>query len=490
MTITRWSILLAVPLASACLTDPDLGAESAPSVLGTSIRTDLATERSTRTYEPAPEEALEPGTTRWIRRIGSAGSERAGGLALGATGEILFTGSFDGWIDFGPTGLGAWAGTDVFTTAIAGEGHSMWARQLSGLGDEHAQAVAGTPDGGYVVAGSFPDDIVLGDGSRQSRGGLDAFVARYDRYGAHVWSMTWGGPGDDVAEAVGVDGNGNVVVAGWFEGSASIAGARIDSAGGRDLYTARIDARGAVQVRRYGGDADDILGGLSVAHDGRYAVAATTRWTSSDIDLADPVAGDVTVIAHDRGGNQVWSRTIGGDGADLAGGVVMDDNGAVAVALSFTTEIAFGDRVHRSAGGTDAMMAVFDPRGGEHWSTTLGGPDDDRATGVALDPMRGPVLTGTFRGQVSGENGEGQRWELPLEVHGGSDVFAVGYDFEAQIRWLTSAGSADHDHAAGVTIDHDGNAILAGSFTGELHAPGAAVTSSGERDLFVLSIAQ
>jgi hypothetical protein len=490
MTITRWSLLLAVPLASACLTDPELGAEGAPSVLGTSILADRPTVRSTRIYEPPPQEPLEPGTTRWIRRIGSAGVERAGGLALGASGEILFTGSFGGWIDFGPTGLGAWAGTDVFATALAGEGHSMWARQLSGLGDEHAEAIAGTPDGGYVIAGSFPKDIVLGDGSRQSRGGLDAFAARYDRYGAHVWSMTWGGAGDDVVEAIGVDGHGNVVVAGSFEGSASIAGARIDSAGGRDLYTVKIDAAGAVKVRRYGGDGDDILGGLSVAHDGSYAVAATLRWTSPDIDLADPVAGDVTVIAHDRAGNQRWSRTFGGDGADLAGGVVMDDNGAVGVALSFTGEVEFGDRVHRSAGGTDAMLAVFDPRGNEHWSTTLGGPGDDRATGVALDPMRGPVLTGTFQGQVSGENGAGQRWELPLEVHGGSDVFAVGYDFESRIRWLASAGSADHDQSAGVIIDHEGNAIIAGAFTGELHAPGAALTSSGDHDLFVLSIAQ
>lgn len=494
MNVTRSSLLLALPLASAaCMADVDLGHEADPSFAATSgIQVDLPDSRTDRTYEPSesPDEALQPGTSSWIRRVGGVADERAGGLALGGTGEVLLTGSFHHWVDFGAGDLYAPAGDDIFVTAMGPSGQGLWARQLSGLGDERGMAVAGTPDGGYVVVGSFPGDINLGAGSRLSRGGLDAFAARYDDRGAHMWSYTWGGAGEDTAVAVGVDGRGNVVVAGSFEGTASVAGANINSAGGRDLYTASFDVAGSIEVRRHGGDGDDVFGGLSVTQDGAYALAATFRWTNPEIDLADPLAGDAIVIAHDRAGSVRWVGRVGGDGIDSAGGVVMAEDGSVAVAVSFSAEVAFGDRTYRSAGGSDAMLAVYDPRGAESWATTLGGPEHDAATGVAIDPMRGPVLTGTFRGQIGGQLDTATRAELPLTVHGGSDVFAIGYGFEGRIRWMTSAGGADNDTSAGVVIDHDGTAVIAGSFTGELFAPGAGVKSSGGRDLFILGIAQ
>src|SRR5207245_2905365 len=80
-----------------------------------------------------------------------------------------------------------------------------WARSYGGSGSDHANAVAPTADGGYVVAGGT---------AAAGAGGADAWVLKLDGSGNVAWQKAYGGGGGDSAYAVAPTADGGYVAAG------------------------------------------------------------------------------------------------------------------------------------------------------------------------------------------------------------------------------------------------------------------------------------
>src|SRR5579871_1167393 len=75
------------------------------------------------------------------------------------------------------------------------------------------------PDGSVLLAGSFEGTIDLGGGPLRSAGGDDVFVARLDASGKHLWSKRFGDAHAQHGRAVALDPSGNVVLAGDAQGT-------------------------------------------------------------------------------------------------------------------------------------------------------------------------------------------------------------------------------------------------------------------------------
>ena len=75
------------------------------------------------------------------------------------------------------------------------------------------------------VAGSFEGSIDLGGGPLASAGGDDVFVAKLDPRGNHVWSKRSGDRQAQHGRALAVDPSGNLVLAGDAQGALDFTGA-------------------------------------------------------------------------------------------------------------------------------------------------------------------------------------------------------------------------------------------------------------------------
>ncbi len=62
-------------------------------------------------------------------------------------------------------------------------------------------------------------DFGGGGGGLISAGGTDIFIAKYTSAGAHVYSKRIGSTLDDVAMGVSLDGSGNPVIVGYYNGT-------------------------------------------------------------------------------------------------------------------------------------------------------------------------------------------------------------------------------------------------------------------------------
>lgn len=130
-------------------------------------------------------------------------------------------------------------------------GAGPWQTTLPGTGSTIIQDMAVDRNNNIWVVGdivAFPGEPINGLATQgaiqtQPNGGVEAFVAKLDSGGVLRFASYLGGPGDDRAEAVAVDGQNDVLIAGRFGGVGfpTAPGARRTNFGGlRDAFILKI----------------------------------------------------------------------------------------------------------------------------------------------------------------------------------------------------------------------------------------------------------
>ncbi|MEM2157376.1 MAG: hypothetical protein QXQ05_12515, partial [Candidatus Jordarchaeales archaeon] len=123
----------------------------------------------------------------------------AGSVAFDEEGNIIVAGS---------TGSFGAGGLDFWVLKLDENGNIVWQKAYGGKKNDEAHSVAIDEDRNIVVAGSTE---TFGAGKS------DVWVLKLNEYGDALWQRTYGGEGDDFAEDVTVDDDGNIVVVGSTE---------------------------------------------------------------------------------------------------------------------------------------------------------------------------------------------------------------------------------------------------------------------------------
>ena len=116
----------------------------------------------------------------------------------------------------------------------------LWSKRFGDASSQFARAVAVDTLGNSIVTGFFSGSVDLGGGALTSAGGYDIYLAKLAPTGAHVWSKRFGDNSEQAVQGVAVDGNGNVIIAGYFEGAVDFGGDNLTSAGGEDVFVAKL----------------------------------------------------------------------------------------------------------------------------------------------------------------------------------------------------------------------------------------------------------
>lgn len=97
---------------------------------------------------------------------------------------------------------------DVLLVRTNAQGGVVWQRNYGGPGDEEANFVAATNDGGFIVVGKT---------NSFGNGGSDIYILKVDAAGNEQWSRTLGGSRNDEAKFVMQSADGGYVVLGNVE---------------------------------------------------------------------------------------------------------------------------------------------------------------------------------------------------------------------------------------------------------------------------------
>ncbi len=109
---------------------------------------------------------------------------------------------------------GSTLGNDAFLAKYDSSGNPVWVRQLHSPGNDTANSVAIDPDGNILMAGSTPGSL-----GGPNAGGTDAFLAKYDASGNRLWLKQFGTSAGEGDSSIAVNSSGDVYYAGYTAGS-------------------------------------------------------------------------------------------------------------------------------------------------------------------------------------------------------------------------------------------------------------------------------
>ena len=251
------------------------------------------------------------GSLLWERRYNGAanGDNQATGVGVDGSGNVVVT----GWVTTGS--LGQFPNTDYYTAKYAAaDGALLWEKRHNGSYD-YATAVAVDGSNNVVVTGHSESAL-----------GSEIYTAKYAAAdGGLVWEQRYNNltNSQGIANAVAVDSSGNVVVTGFF--------GRVPNT---DYYTAKYAAADGALLweKRHNGPANSYDSANAVAVDGSGNVVVT-GWTDVESGLERSSGGYYTAKYAAADGALLWEQRYDGSAPNLAEAhaVVVDGSGNVVV---------------------------------------------------------------------------------------------------------------------------------------------------------------
>lgn len=441
----------------------------------------------------------------WVAQIGGLNAESVFGITATDDGRACITGTFISTVEFGnetrPNMLDSGGYSDIFVSCYESDGQPAFATHF-GVTQKNDQprAIAAMPGGDVLVTGFFSDTFGKEPGQilqAPGRSNANVFLARLDNTGATVWARSYGGLQTDNGRALAVDADGNILLAGAFQGllpyTEDGVGHKMASAGLRDAFLLKLNPDGdIIWGRRFGGAKSDEAFAVTTTSSGTIVVAGTFAGAASaDDGPAVEAVGynDVFLQAWSPDGEMMWTRSFGGGGQEYIGGLAATDDGSVWIAGSFQREIAFANgETLISQGSTDGFLVNLDADGNINRPLSFGSKDVELVYGISLAADGSILLTGHFQNEADLAPGP-EKSIYPASGVNDTDGFVLSLDRNGKHQGAILFAGDDVAIGSGVTTMADGGMAVTGIFGKKMQVKGTgdfALTSRGKSDVFVL----
>jgi hypothetical protein len=271
----------------------------------------------------------------------------------------------------------------------------------------------------------------------------DVVTIKYDTNGTQLWAKFYNGPPGkwDRGEALGLDGSGNVYVAGYSQ-TTRASGALYD-----EFLTIKYDAAGNEQWvrRRSTAQISDQAYRIAVDSAGNAYVTGEAYATTGTVTTQDLVT-----VKYSTSGVELWAaRFTGAPGqpigiAPLPSNPISSDSGGIALDPLGSVYV-FG--TSQSTDVSDYLLLKYDPATGALvWSRGWNGGSDDYARDMAIDAGGNIYLTGESWDNGFNTATSDETW----------DAATVNFDSAGNIVWVRIYRGFPGKVESGRTVSLDG----------------------------------
>ena len=365
-------------------------------------------------------------------------------------------------------------------------GSVAWALRFGGVGSETPTATAFDTDGDVLVAGSFngPVDFGLGQVTPQAS---DGFVLKIARDGSAVrWVRQFVGLSGEIATDMTVRRGGGALVVGYTtDGSIDFGSGPRTGGGGFDAFIAAYDSDGTPLWSRVDGDSGMQVGISIATSASEVVVTGNTDGTISFGGTAPPISGTVATFgARLAPDGGGLSAFAFGNNVPYSTDVAVEDNGTSALVGSFINTVDVGIATHTAVGGSDAFVVGYQSLGNPIWSRAWGDISLDSLLGAATD---GTTLT--VVGAVCGTIDVGNGSQTTTCDPAGSEFDMVIARYElatGAYLWSVTRGNATSDERALAVAALPNGFAIGGQFEQTLDFGDVVLTADGTNaDAFI-----
>ncbi|ELS01647.1 Beta-propeller repeat protein [Xenococcus sp. PCC 7305] len=250
------------------------------------------------------------GNLLWSQQLGFSGFDSATGVATDLGGNVYISGFTNGISDEANGG-----GSVAWVTKYDVQGNLLWNQQLDASGSEISAGVTTDIHGNFYISG---------DTTRSNSENTNAWVAKYDAEGNLLWNQQLDSAEAefDYSQAVTTDLSGNVYIAGGTNGSIDRG-----NAGLNDAWVAKYDGEGnLLWTEQLGTVGNDAAEGITTDSEGNVYISGFTNETLGE---ANAGGSDAWVAKYDSNGNLLWTEQFGSPEDDDSQGVAIDSNGSL-----------------------------------------------------------------------------------------------------------------------------------------------------------------
>jgi hypothetical protein len=322
---------------------------------------------------------------------------------------------------------------------------STWIKYLGSRGDDTLQDVIMTEDGGYLIVGSTNLDFDFGSSG-------DVYLLKADSNGEVVWEETYGEDCYLFSTRIQETYDGGLLISGVMES---------DETEGQDIFILKLDQnREGVWLEHFGGPQDE-FGGAWPMEDGGYLLGGNI--VDPDDFITDPGApgyggfanrSNIYLARIDANGEEMWSRSYGGEKNVLASGGVLTQDGSVVVLANI---------MYFPESGDDIILMKVDQNGDEIWSHTW---DEDSITGFGL------IQTSDGGFLISASYSASDSRADPQE-----DFLFIKTDPDGNEVWSTTFGDPDMIDYSKVVVELEGGGyVAAGESSRDLYSSASDIS--------------
>jgi hypothetical protein len=380
-------------------------------------------------------------TVQWQKSVGGTGNDYAESIQQTNDGGYIVVGisySNDGDVS------GNQGASDCWVVKLNAFGIIEWEKSMGGSGDDNARLIQQTNDGGYIFIG--PSDSNDGDVSG-NHGNLDYWAVKLTSTGVIEWQKSLGGTGYEYAQYIQQTSDGGYIAAGSsFSNDGDVSG----NHGGFDCWVVKLNDEGTIVWQKsLGGLSNDEAESIQQTNDGGFILAGHSD--SNDGDVSGNHGGpDYWVVKLSSIGTIEWQKSLGGSGSDQAKSVQQTNDGGYIVA-GYTSSND-GD-VSVNYGYLDFWVVKLNSLGTIEWQKTLGGSDFDLAQSIQQTNDGEYIVAGySYSNDVDVQSSQGNQ-----------DFWVVKLSSIGTIEWEKSLGGSGLENASSIQQTNEGGFIVAGS---------------------------
>jgi hypothetical protein len=305
------------------------------------------------------------GNYLWSKTFGDAATQTADTVATDAAGNVIAFGIFSGTINLGGAPLVSAGGTDLYLAKYSPTGTHLWSKRFGdAVNQTTAHGMAIDPAGNILLTGTAFGTINFGGPTLTTLGGGDTFVAKLDPGGNHLWSKRFGDSTNQLGSGIASDAAGDVVLSGYFLGTMSFGGSNLVAQGLADAYLAKLDASGNhLWSMRGGGPGNQSAVAVAVDLVGNVSIIGSLTGSGSfgGPTLTSAGGADILVVKYDAAGNHLWSTSFGDPATQSAKGLAVDSAGNVLFTGIHGGTVDYGGGPLPGFGGEDVCIVKLGP---------------------------------------------------------------------------------------------------------------------------------
>lgn len=408
----------------------------------------------------------------WASYYGGSSDDAINSVAIGPDGNIVVGGTTRSSSAISTSGAfqTTLAGLDdAFIAKFSPDGQRLWATYYGGVSNDGLK-LALDPAGNIIGGGTTNSFGLSTVGAHQvaKDSNFSGLLVKFNKDGVRLWSTYYGGdcvtdgtPCRDNIEAVAIDSQSNIFIAGYTQSQSGIATAGHDnvfsSVESFTYYLAKFNPSGSRIWGEYVENADGdenirgvFIQGLAADLSGKLYVSGLTSAVEGigtagayQSNPGTAAGGAAFLQQRDQIGSLIWGTYIGANGTlntsqTARARVAVSKSGVYIFGQTSSADDIAVNAVHQSAyggGQTDAYLMRFADDGHLLWSTYFGGSGQEEIGGIDIG-RRNQIL---ISGNTTSSSGIATSGEHKTVLQG-TDAFLAKFDSLGRRRWGTYYG--------------------------------------------------